>query len=79
MDRPTETRRTGTSFVGAAAGANVRLPAGHPEGYIEGFANIYNSFADALATVVAGGHVDESTSTTQTCTTALGAWRSWRR
>ena len=60
MDRPTETRRTGTSFVGAAAGANVRLPAGHPEGYIEGFANIYNSFADALATVGAGGHVDES-------------------
>ena len=61
LDRPTEIRRAATSFVGAAAAANVRLPAGHPEGYIEGFANIYNSFADALAKVIAGGNVDEST------------------
>ena len=61
LDRSTEIRRAATAFVGAAAAANVRLPAGHPEGYIEGFANIYNSFADALATVIAGGEVDEST------------------
>ena len=62
VDRPVEIRRAGTGFVGAAAAANVRLPAGHPEGYIEGFANIYNSFADTLAQVVAGGQVDETNS-----------------
>ena len=61
LDRPTEIRRTATDFVGAAASANARLPAGHPEGYIEGFANIYNSFADALSQVLAGNEVDEST------------------
>jgi predicted dehydrogenase len=31
------------------AAANVtRIPAGHPEGYLEGFANIYSDFADAV-------------------------------
>ena len=60
LDRPTEIRRTATDFVGAAASANSRLPAGHPEGYIEGFANIYNSFADALSQVLEGNDVDES-------------------
>ena len=60
LDRPTEIRRTATDFVGAAASANARLPAGHPEGYIEGFANIYNSFADALSQVLEGNDVDES-------------------
>ena len=60
LDRPTEIRRTATDFVGAAASANARLPAGHPEGYIEGFANIYNSFADALSQVLEGNEVDES-------------------
>jgi predicted dehydrogenase len=48
LDRPTEIRRTGTGFVGAAAAANTRTPAGHPEGYLEAFANIYNSFAKTL-------------------------------
>ena len=60
LDRPTEIRRTATDFVGAAASANARLPAGHPEGYIEGFANIYSSFADALSQVLEGNEVDES-------------------
>ena len=31
--------------MGAAAKANTRTPAGHPEGYIEAFANIYRNFA----------------------------------
>ena len=59
-DRPTEIRRAATPFVGAdAAAINVRLPAGHPEGYIEAFANIYNCFADAVSDVISGGDVDE--------------------
>ncbi len=58
-DRPTEIRRTATPFVGAAASASVRLPAGHPEGFIEAFANIYDAFADALSDVLGGRYVNE--------------------
>lgn len=47
-DKPMEIRRQGTGFVGTAATANTRTPAGHPEGYLEAFANIYNNFADTL-------------------------------
>jgi predicted dehydrogenase len=57
-DRPTEIRRTSTPFVGAAAAANTRLPAGHPEGYLEAFANIYNRFADAVVKAAQGQPVD---------------------
>jgi predicted dehydrogenase len=39
--------RTGRSGLGDAARAATRTPAGHPEGYLEAFANIYrNFFAD---------------------------------
>jgi len=48
-DKATECRRTSTPFVGKEAAANTRLPAGHPEGYIEAFANIYSCFGEALA------------------------------
>lgn len=44
-DRPTEIVRVGNGYMGAAAKANTRTPAGHPEGYIEAFANIYRNFA----------------------------------
>lgn len=38
----------GWGYMGADAVANTRLPAGHPEGYFEAFANIYRDFADAV-------------------------------
>jgi len=53
-DKPVEMRRTATDFVGAAASSNVRLPAGHPEGYIEAFANIYRAFAEDLSGIIDG-------------------------
>ena len=34
---------------GGAAGRVSRIPAGHPEGYLEGFANIYSEAAEAIA------------------------------
>ncbi|MGB1142689.1 MAG: Gfo/Idh/MocA family protein, partial [Halioglobus sp.] len=34
-DKPTQRLRTGGAYLGAAAGANTRLPMGHPEGYLE--------------------------------------------
>lgn len=47
-DKPTQIYRTGTGFMGAAAVANTRTPGGHPEGYLEAFANIYRNFSLAL-------------------------------
>ena len=49
-DRTRERVRSGANYAGLtpeALGA-TRLPAGHPEGYIEAFANLYNSFASSL-------------------------------
>lgn len=41
--------RAATKPTGAAARSLTRLPPGHPEGYIEGFANVYRAFARAIA------------------------------
>ena len=48
-DRPMEIARTGAGKLSEAAVAHTRVPAGHPEGYIEAFANIYRNFADAVS------------------------------
>ena len=47
-DRPCEVRRTGGPGVSEAAATATRLPAGHPEGYLEAFALLYRNFADTL-------------------------------
>jgi predicted dehydrogenase len=47
-DGVTETLRTGGATLGPQARAATRLPAGHPEGYLEAFANLYGDFADWL-------------------------------
>ena len=44
-DKADEVYRTGSGYVSEAAQANSRTPAGHPEGYLEAFANIYRNFA----------------------------------
>ncbi|AMJ66146.1 oxidoreductase [Hymenobacter sp. PAMC 26628] len=54
LDRPTEIRRTGTGYVGSFAQHNARVPAGHPEGYLEAFANLYRNFALSLRARDAG-------------------------
>lgn len=45
LNKPMEIYRTGTGFMGSAAVANTRTPGGHPEGYLEAFANIYRNFS----------------------------------
>jgi predicted dehydrogenase len=40
--------RTGVGNLSESAAAHTRQPAGHPEGYIETFANIYRNFAMAV-------------------------------
>ena len=47
-DRPYEVRRTGGPGVSDAATGATRLPAGHPEGFLEAFALLYRNFADTL-------------------------------
>jgi predicted dehydrogenase len=46
-DKPMEILRTATPFAGFGKGSQLasRIPAGHPEGFIEAFANIYKNFA----------------------------------
>jgi hypothetical protein len=40
--------------VSAAASRATRLPAGHPEGFLEGFANIYTGVAEQIAARLEG-------------------------
>ncbi|MCW1841865.1 Gfo/Idh/MocA family protein [Prosthecomicrobium hirschii] len=48
----------GGDGAGPEAGRLTRVPFGHPEGYIEGFANIYREIADALAARKSGAAAD---------------------
>lgn len=48
LDRPTEIIRTGLGYMSDIAKHNTRTPGGHPEGYLEAFANIYRNFALTL-------------------------------
>ena len=48
-DQPTQVYRTSSGYLGAAAAAATRLPAAHPEGYLEAFANIYHNFSATIA------------------------------
>ncbi len=45
IDKPMQVLRTGTSLGSEVAAHNTRTPGGHPEGYLEAFANIYRNFA----------------------------------
>ena len=48
---PVQVWRRGNAYVGArspAAARGTRLPSGHPEAFLEAFANIYRNFADTL-------------------------------
>jgi predicted dehydrogenase len=48
LDRSKEIIRTGVGSLSESAKAHTRIPAGHPEGFIEAFANIYRNFAFAV-------------------------------
>lgn len=47
LDQPAQLYRTGAdrAYLGADAQSATRIPAGHPEGYLEAFAVIYRNFA----------------------------------
>jgi predicted dehydrogenase len=54
LDRPMEILRTGGGKLYPEAAAHTRIPGGHPEGYLEAFANIYRNFAICLRSRLAG-------------------------
>jgi len=53
-DKPREVWRRGNSYNGSAASKNTRLPFGHPEAFIEAFANIYLAAAEAISDSIEG-------------------------
>ena len=53
-DRPYEVRRTGGAGVHEPSTSATRLPAGHPEGFLEAFALLYKNFAASIAQVQNG-------------------------
>ena len=54
LDAPTQILRAGSAHLYKAASHNCRTPAGHPEGYLEAFGNIYRNFALTLGCKIDG-------------------------
>jgi predicted dehydrogenase len=54
LDKPTEIYRTGGGYNSSFAAHNTRVPAGHPEGYLEAFANLYRNFILSLNAKING-------------------------
>ncbi len=54
LDKPQEVWRAGAGYTGSFATANTRTPPGHPEGYLEAFANLYRNFARTVAAKITG-------------------------
>lgn len=53
-DKPREIWRRGNSYLGATAKKFTRIPFGHPEGYLEAFANIYLEAFRAIEAEIEG-------------------------
>ena len=58
QNNPAKIFRTGVGDLYPAAQAAARVPAGHPEGYLEAFANIYKNFAKCVQARIDGVEVD---------------------
>jgi predicted dehydrogenase len=54
--------RAGGPYLGETAARSSRIPSGHPEAYLEAFANIYTAAYDDIAARVSGKKVDTSSS-----------------
>jgi predicted dehydrogenase len=54
LNKPTEIYRAGSGYLNSFASHNCRTPAGHPEGYLEAFANLYRNFALTLHAKING-------------------------
>jgi predicted dehydrogenase len=61
LDKPTEIMRAGSGYLSPIAQRNCRTPGGHPEGYLEAFANIYRNFSSTLLARMNNEKVDSGT------------------
>jgi hypothetical protein len=52
--RPEQLYKRGWGYNCEAAKAATRLPTGHPEAFIEAFANVYKNFTDSLRCRILG-------------------------
>ena len=60
LEGPTQIISRGRDSLGGRGDSLVRVPAGHPEGYFEAFANIYKTFAGALRKRISGEALTEA-------------------
>jgi len=58
--QPTQLLSRGTGVANAAAARVTRVPPGHPEGYLEGFANIYSEVAATILAARNGKKPDKA-------------------
>ncbi len=58
LDKPMQILRTGGEGLYPESTENTRIPAGHPEGYLEAFATIYKNFAKCIRARIDGTKVD---------------------
>lgn len=54
--QPEQILRRGNTYLAPIAGANTRIPPGHPEAFLEAFANVYRNAAAAIR--AGGGGLD---------------------
>ena len=57
-DQAVQMLRTGAGYLGELATLNTRTPGGHPEGYLEAFANIYMAFSGQIRAYEEGRAAD---------------------
>lgn len=55
-DAPRQIWRRGNSYNGVEAAKYTRLPFGHPEAFIEAFANVYLAATEAISDYIAGNY-----------------------
>lgn len=60
LSEPAQVYRAGQAYLSDAAKHNTRVPGGHPEGYLEAFANIYRNFALTVGAKLSGTEPTEA-------------------
>ncbi len=60
LNEPAQIYRAGQAYLSDIAKHNTRVPGGHPEGYLEAFANIYRNFALTIGAISQGQQPTEA-------------------
>lgn len=58
-DKPEEIYKRGNPYLSEEANFGSRIPPGHPEGFIEAFANIYSNVSDTITARINGEKPDQ--------------------